>query len=90
MNLFIQSQCGQQSPDHLTEKNGKAESAKGFAKATVRRIERLGMNAGLTGNGHKIRIANPAGKRVQMKVAGNACACRAAEIHSVVHAVWFV
>src|SRR5438445_2041081 len=83
---FNRSRCVRRS--NLTEKNRKAESGKSLAKPLVRRSERLGVNARLAGDGHKIRVTNPAWKRVQMKVAGHACACRASKIHSIVHAIW--
>src|SRR6266404_9775437 len=85
---FNRSGCGRRS--NLMEKNRKAESGKSLAKPLVRRSERLGVNARLAGDGHKIRVTDPAWKRVQMKVACHACACRASQIHSIVHAIGFV
>src|SRR5580692_3111536 len=62
----------------------------GFAEALIGDAEVFGVNAGFSGDGHEIGIAEPAREGVEVEMADDACACGAAEVHAEIHAVRLV
>src|SRR5580698_5758476 len=62
----------------------------GFAEALIGDAEVFGVDAGFSGDGHEIGIAEPAREGVEVEMADDACACGAAEVHAEIHAVRLV
>lgn len=57
------------------------------AEFTERRFETLWQHASFADNGHEVRIANPAGNNVHVKVMLHPGSGATAEIHSEVEAI---